>query len=600
MPNSSCLHLSARGRSRFRLGLPAALALLLWLAPAVQAANFTASLDRTTITLGETATLSLTFEGGGPQSPPAIPAIPNLQIAYVGPASHVSFIQGKVSSTLTHNFEIRPAVAGDFVIPAMSVELAGEKLVSQPLNLKVVEAAAGTDQIAFMRVLLPKTEVYLGETIVAELQIFLRQSVQEIREFQMPALAADGFNVGKPVQGAMRYTGVNEEIWKVVPLSVPLTPVKTGSFTIGPIHTIIGVSVPAQNRRGRDPFENPFGLFQNRLELRRVPVAVEAQTVRALPLPTENRPANFNGAIGEFTMNSSAGPTNVAVGDPITVRVEIAGRGALDALALPEQESWREFTLYPPTSSVETSDPLGLQGKKHFEMIIAPQNSDIRVLPPLSFSFFDPGKKVYRTLLSSPVELVVRPGGETPLPLVSAAARDEDASAARDIVHIKARPGALGQVARPLVEQPWFLALQAVPLFAFASAVLWRKRTETLANNPRLRRRRQVAQLTRDGVETLRRLAADKQSDEFFASLVRLLQEQLGERLDVPASAITEAVIEERLRPRGMPESTLAALHELFQLCNLARYAPIKTSHELAAVIPKFETVVRDLHSSLK
>ena len=34
-------------------------------------------------------------------------------------------------------------------------------------------------------------------------------------------------------------------------------------------------------------------------------------------------------------------------------------------------------------------------------------------------------------------------------------------------------------------------------------------------------------------------------SDQFFATLSRLLQEQLGERLDLPASAITEAVIEE-------------------------------------------------------
>jgi len=56
-----------------------------------------------------------------------------------------------------------------------------------------------------------------------------------------------------------------------------------------------------------------------------------------------------------------------------------------------------------------------------------------------------------------------------------------------------------------------------------------------------------------------------------------------------------EAVIEERLRPGGAPEATLAALHELFQACNLARYAPVKTSQELAAVIPKVEAALREL-----
>jgi len=95
----------------------------------------------------------------------------------------------------------------------------------------------------------------------------------------------------------------------------------------------------------------------------------------------------------------------------------------------------------------------------------------------------------------------------------------------------------------------------------------------------------------------MRRLAAANQSDPFFATLFRLLQEQLGERLDLPASAITEAVIDEHLRPRGVPESVLGRVHELFQTCNLARYAPVKSSQELAALIPKFEASLRELQA---
>jgi hypothetical protein len=83
-------------------------------------------------------------------------------------------------------------------------------------------------------------------------------------------------------------------------------------------------------------------------------------------------------------------------------------------------------------------------------------------------------------------------------------------------------------------------------------------------------------------MKDLQRLAAENNSDEFFATMFRLLQEQLGERLDCPASAITEAVIEEKLRPRGAGEGMLNELRELFQMCNLVRYAPIKSSQELA------------------
>jgi hypothetical protein len=122
-----------------------------------------------------------------------------------------------------------------------------------------------------------------------------------------------------------------------------------------------------------------------------------------------------------------------------------------------------------------------------------------------------------------------------------------------------------------------------------------RRRIDNLANNPKLRRRRYVTQVIRQGHSDLRRHAAANDSDQFFATLSHLLQEQLGERLDLPASAITESVIEENLQPQGVPETILAPLRELFQTCNLARYAPIKSSQELAAIIPKAEAVLRSL-----
>src|SRR5207302_7472076 len=165
----------------------------------------------------------------------------------------------------------------------------------------------------------------------------------------------------------------------------------------------------------------------------------------------------------------------------------------------------------------------------------------------------------------------------------------------QDIVPIKQRFGSVIANAQPLLLRPWFLAAQAVPAVAFVGGLVWRKRNESWANNPRLRRKRMVEQILRNGLEQMKRLAAANKSEDFFVTLFRLLQEQIGERLDLPASAITEAVVEENLRPRGVPEQTLQALQELFQICNLARYAPLKSSQELAAVISKFEDAIARL-----
>lgn len=319
--------------------------------------------------------------------------------------------------------------------------------------------------------------------------------------------------------------------------------------------------------------------------------------MNASPLPAKNAPPSFNGAIGEYTMNVTAGPTNVAVGDPITVRIQISGQGDLGSLTLPNQSAWHDFTIYPPTSKLVTTDPLGLQGEKTFEEIVAPQNTDVHELPPFSFSYFDPDTGDYRTLTEPSVALAVHSAGATPAPTIAAAqtANTENPPTPEDILPIKQELGTLAQAGPPLVTRPAFLALQSLPVLAFLAAFVWRKRTDRLANNPRLRRQRQVAQLVRDGLNDLRRLAAENNSDEFFASLFRLLQEQLGERLNSPASSITESVVDQRLVALGVPEPVLDGLRELFQFCNQARYAPIRGSAELNSVVEQFENVIVEL-----
>src|SRR5208283_5074547 len=124
---------------------------------------------------------------------------------------------------------------------------------------------------------------------------------------------------------------------------------------------------------------------------------------------------------------------------------------------------------------------------------------------------------------------------------------------------------------------------------------IWRKRTDKLANNPRLRRQRAVAQLIASGMDDLKKYAAENKPDKFFATLFRLLQEQLGERLDCPASAITENVIDEHPVLRGAPKTTLDGSRELFQLCNQARYAPVRGSSELNSVAAQFEKTIGEV-----
>lgn len=565
-----------------------------------RAADFTALLDRDSLTLGEQATLSLKFNGVQPQNAPALPAVPGLRFQYVGPSSSFSFINGQTSSSITYNYLVAPQREGQFVIPGMRVDVNGQPFSSSPLTLTVAKASAPSpaavgsgNEVAFLKLSFPKPRIYVGESAVGRLELYLRDDVQNFGNFQLTSSPADGFNAGKLVelQNQRRRVQIGNHVYTIIPLGVPLTAIRPGELTLGPFTASAVVVLPSQN--GGDSF---FQQFFNQGEQKQVMLATDPVKVESLPLPEQNKPANFAGAVGEFTLAATAGPTNVTVGDPITVRVQISGRGSLDTLTLPAQDAWRGFKTYPPTTKLETSDQFGFQGTKTFEQIVSPQNSDVHELPALAFSFFNPDDGQYHTLTQPAVPLEVKPAGATPLPAITAAKTSAPGNQApQDVLPIKQNLGTLAVAAPPLVTRPAFLTLQTVPVLAFLAALVWRRRTDSLANNPRLRRQRAVAALIASGLDDLKKYAAGNQPDEFFATLFRLLQEQLGERLDCPASAITENVVEENPVLRNAPPATRETLREQFQLCNQARYAPVRGTAELNSVAAQFEKVISQL-----
>jgi hypothetical protein len=520
-----------------------------------------------------------------------LPPLPNLQFINVRQSSQLSIVNGETSSTLSLHYTLQATQPGDVTIPAMQVSADGRLLTTQPLRLKVVKSDAPAQlETAFLRLVVAKTNVYVGEPFPVEIQLYW----QNAQDIQMPQLKAEGFSLGQSPKPTQTRTQVGGAIYNVATFKMASTAAKAGTLTLGPAECRLNIQVPRARQRQRDLFD----FFGSPVELRPALLRSEPQMMQVSPLPTNDVPETFNGAVGSFTLSLSASPTNLAVGDPITVKVQIAGGGTLERLALPDQAHWREFKVYPPTSRIESGDPLGLSGAKLFEQAVIPQNHEIRALPPLVFSFFDPDRKSYRTLQSPAVPITVRPSAlaATPLPLSTNAAGARDpAIRPNDLLHIKTHLGLVSQPSPPLWQRSWFLSLQAVPVLTWLAALLWRKRQDMLSNNPRLRRRRETEKQVHSGLVELRRFVENNQAEEFFATLFRLLQMQIGDRLDLPASSITESVIDERLRARGLSEETLATLHELFQTCNQARYALQQSREGLSALLPQVQSVVAAL-----
>ncbi len=566
----------------------ALLGVLLLGARSGMAVTFSASLDSDTTHVGEGVMLRLVFVGGTPSALPQLPQVQNLSISYGGNQQAAITENGVTTRTLTFIYVVTPTQPGDYTIPAFNVQVGGSLLPTQPLKLKAIGSGeklpnGGTEKLAFTKLIAGKSEVYVGEVFPVEIRLYFQAG----RDVQMPNLRCDGFTVGKmiPMQTQEQ---IGNQIYTVFIFKTLAVPVKTGKLNFGPAECNVNVQVRVNS--GND-------LFGARYTLQQVSPASEPLPINVLPLPAKNVPASFTGAVGNYSLAYSASPTNLIAGDPVTVKIQISGRGALDNILLPDTNIWHDFKTYPPTSKIEMPDPLNPAGTKTFEQIVMPQNAEVKELPPFSFSYFDPELRTYRTLTQPALPLVVRPHDAAPQQptIVVTPTNAKDAPVAREIIHIKTYPGTISTIQPPLLRQTWFLALQSVPVLAWVAAVMLRRRSDSWTNNPRLRRQHQVAQFIQDTLPELHRLAQERQAEKFFAGVFRLLQEQLGERLDLPASAITEAVIEERLRPLHVPEPTLLLLRELFQSCNQARYARLPSSQELAALLPQLETALREL-----
>lgn len=585
-----------RSRSRARRGVllpPRSLFVILllmlgaWNASA--APNMTAHLERDVVSVGESVTFVLTFEDLSPPGAPNLPAIPNVQFSGVSSSSEITFVNGQQTSRMSYNYTLVPTQPGEYTIPSMQAQAQGKVFRTDPLKLKVVQGAApgATDptigKLAFLQLQVPKSEVYVGEALPLDIILY----VVAANDVHMPVMDSDGFTIAKMVQAGQTRTVRDGQVYNILTIKTYATAMRPGQFRLGPV--TMQISIPRPNARR--------SLFGDIYDWREVTLTAAAQTVKALPLPAENIPPDFNGIIGSYAMKVEAGPTKLTVGDPITLKVQISGRGFLEGLNLPSQAQWRDFKFYPAASKVQSNDPLGLTGTKSFEQVVIPQSQDVKLLPSFRFAFFDPELKAYRTVSNAPVALEVMASAASVLPVLTNAGASQTAGPpVDDILFIKSRSEHIALLSPPLLRQPWFLGLQGVPLLTWVSLLAIRKRKEALANNPRLRRQRQVEKRVREGLAELRQHAETRDAEQFFGTLFRLLQEQLGERLDLPASAITEAVIDEHLREK-IPGDALEQLRRLFMVCNQFRYAPMKSKQELASLIPKLEGVLQQLQA---
>ncbi|PIW61595.1 MAG: hypothetical protein COW13_03205, partial [Candidatus Omnitrophica bacterium CG12_big_fil_rev_8_21_14_0_65_50_5] len=310
--------------------------------------------------LGDALRYTLTIDGSQDVDPPSMPAIDGLDIRYVGPSTRVSIVNGRYSSSVAHAYSIFPIKTGVYRIPSLDVIVDGKTLQTLPIDFEVTalagasasssapndpQAAADLRDKMFVTLQAPKTDVYVNEPVSVTISLFVSPDIA-VSEVQFPQWPDGAFG-----KSDVQYRQIEKVIdgvrYSTVEFNTVIYPAREGELILGPASVPFNVVV--QNRNN-DPFGGgSFGdsffnsFFENR-ERRTVSLSSQALTLNVRPIPREGRPADFTGAVGQFNFEASAGPEDVQVGDPLTVRMKISGSGSsLAAVEFPSIKESADF-----------------------------------------------------------------------------------------------------------------------------------------------------------------------------------------------------------------------------------------------------------------
>jgi len=558
-----------------------------------------ATLNPSEITIGHTALLTITTLGSSTDDV-LLPFVGGLEFRTMSQSRRVDAATGATRTTLV--VRVTPQMAATFSIPPLAANLGPLTLTVNPDRLvvdasplprkaappRVVPRAMDergiqlmADGAAFVRVGIPTRQAYVGENIPIEIEVGGRAgAVTSVNG--MTTLTGGDFtldNLSRQPERSIR--SIDGRQFTVLIWHSVIAPVKQGVFPFSvevPLTVKFSTRPKAEARFDElmgDPFLQNFFAPSVTRELK---ISSPRSELTVLALPTQNRPADFSGAVGTFAVSSELSAVEAAAGDPLSLRLHVTGTGNFDRVDTAMLASLPGWKTYPPRSSFKESDALGDKGEKVFEQTIIASRPGVQTLPALAFSFFDPATGRYETVRSAPLTVTIAKSlADTSLTAPAAgvaaggaagaasgaASGEQRAAGMRPDQALTAR--STDSLRPPYLRTP-FLAAYSLLTAGFSAAYLFMRGRVPHARRFDPRTDRQTARAIARTRAQLQAAAAQS-PQAFFASARRSLQTTLAARWRLTPEEITVQAIDARLSAAGRE------LRELFELADEVRYS---------------------------
>ena len=542
---------------------------------------------------------SIDKQGGDNFSPPKFT---NFRVVG-GPSQSVSqsWINGKVTFSQSYTYIIQPKRKGAFSIASASIKIGGKFIKSEPVKVIVLDPVEipknpnDPNYVAQQNIHLvaeiSKANPYVGEGIYVEYRLYVSENVSVYDTSISEAPKYNGFwNQDIKVNGFLvkmgKYNGENYRY--IVLQKALLIPTKTGKLSIDPMRMDIVIGVPS----GREDF------FGNAITKNvRREFASTKKIIRPKALPLEGKPANFAGAVGDFNFSVALSKDILKANETSQVQVKISGKGNLKLFELPTVETPVELEMYQPERKERVRvNASGISGAVTDTYTVVPLYKGKYKIPSISFSYFNPKEKKYKTIATEDFFVDVKEGKELITVDTSSVIQQEVVSTGRNFRYIATKTNFITAKKIDFFKSNLFYVLFLLPLIAIPIGVFIGKKNEERSNDIIGNKTRKAEKLAKKYLSKAQKQLGKKEA--FYEALERALHNYLKAKLGIETAEISKERITEILEGKNVKAATIHQFIEVLKNSDFARYTPF-TATEMKEEFERAKAVIVQLDKQL-
>ena len=539
-----------------------------------------------------------------------------------GRSTSVQIINGKrtESSQTTYSYILRPLKAGKFTLARANAKVKGNEIYSDPHVIEVVSSGSSSGQSSqpsqsqparqqaqqgsisdsdiFLRLSLSRSEVVVGEPVIATIKLYQRVNVSGFEGVSFPSF--NGFwsqEIEAPSNIEFQRETYDGQIYNAAVLrKFLLIPQHQGQLRIDPAELVCLVSVRVSSG-GNSIFDGFFDEYRNvRKKVQTKPV-----TVNVSPLPA-GAPASFGGGVGEFSLSASVSKDSLKTHEAASLVVTVSGKGNVALLEAPKVSFPPDMEVYD-TKVTSSIAPGGMSGTRRYEYPFIPRSYGDFVIEPIKYSYYDVNQKKYVTLETQPMDLKVLKGNESAVSATVVApgiSQKDVKNLDSDIRYINVKDPLLVAKGHFLVGSGLFWAI--VLLLVAAAVALWMLLRRMAARRADIAgmKNRKATKMAMRRLQLAGTFLKQNLYTAFYEELHKSLLGFISDKLTIPVAELSKDRISEALQAGNVPQEYISSFIGILDACEFARYSPSTGNDAMAAHYAAAADVISAIDSSMK